>query len=100
MVALYQGKNPDKDSGAHAYAYHVLRSINGVYSQKNKFPTNCFVYHLVCGDLYSNSGRKFWHGGIKGCKSSKMLCPPVDDKLYRNNLLKASFHFTEIESRD
>ena len=62
------------------------------------FPTNYFVSHWGWG-AFEPSGRKFWHGGLKGCKSSKMLCPPVEDKLYRNNLLRMAFNFTEIGPR-
>ena len=70
---------------------HVLKS--------SEVSTKFFVSHWGWGNWESNVGRKFWHGGLKGCKTPKKLVPPIEDKVRRDSLLREAFNFTELAPR-
>lgn len=99
LIGLIRSKVPTRILNLTELNLSHFEQLMAYVLKNSEFPTNYFVSHWGWGDRDSNLGRKFWHGGLKGCKTPKMLLPPIEDRIRRARLLREAFSFTEIAPR-
>lgn len=96
LIGLIRARAPTRILNLTEFSISYFEQLMTYVLKNSKFPTKYFVSHWGWGAWEQNSGRKFWHGGLEGCKSSKILTPPMDDKISRNILLREALEFVNI----
>ena len=99
LIGLIRARAPTRILNLTALPITHFEQLMTYVLKNSEFPTQSFVSHWGWGDFVQNLGRKFWHGGLKGCKSTKILVPPIEDKIRRASLLREALHFTELAPR-
>lgn len=99
LIGWIRARAPTRILNLTEFSISYFEQLMTYVLKNSKFPTKYFVSHWGWGAWDPNSGRKFWHGGLEGCKSSKILTPHMDEQKRRIIILREALNFTEIGPR-
>ena len=73
-----------------------FKRLASLILKKSQFATKTLTTHWGWGLCLEDGSRKFQHGGLATCKSSKKLAPPLVNPSERTRVLSLGFDITQV----